>query len=469
MKRTGERTGLGRGGEAALLRGVRLAQVHGLELLRGSALRFVATLLFAVALLGAGALGLGIPGLGATAAPSITAAFADEPLPSGAKLSLTESSLWEVGAVALGDTETLKGLGITHRVIALISAPGIEDYTVALQISFDTSRVDVHTRGIYPMPALLPEPYRSLENDLANFTVEVFDPAVPRLYSAARGMLSFNISYTYVGTLEALRLWRSDDGGATWRRYWDGATGEQESENIKVELLGARTLGLVFYSPVTELAGEVMLAFEVPALKTGSEILSLNLGADSLHNGIGGDRDGGDRIRLPWQEDILGGGGSGAGAPGSDGSGSAGGSGGTDGSSGVGNGSVGGGRGSAGSRGTGGSGSSGSGSTGSASGAAGLILSPLAELAPGANATTLAENANNNAAQAPTRSANGGSSALASEPSQLDAAATGMNTSDGELIPVLSVSLTSLISTFLLTATAITFARRQRGHDLLGS
>lgn len=185
-----------------------------------------------------------------------------------------------------------------QRCFATLHAEGVEDEDESVWVQFNDFALPYGTPGQHLMPANLMAPYDLFDLVSAEsppgMTVTVFDPSVPSYRESAslRGVLT--LLYLYTGDLADLTLWRSDNEGQSWYVYW--RDGDPEKENFFIDYNGYY-LTLRFGSP-QEFVAPALLAFEVGD-GMGSCVLRVQPGAGG---GMGGDRDGGDRITmLPWE------------------------------------------------------------------------------------------------------------------------------------------------------------------------
>jgi len=87
--------------------------------------------------------------------------------------------------------------------------------------------------------------------------------------------------YRYHGDAADLALWRSDDLGATWQQYWRGADGFLAGDNLTV-VASESDLTLLFANAESELAGEVLLVFEVLSLGVNSSVVYANVSGSDV-------------------------------------------------------------------------------------------------------------------------------------------------------------------------------------------
>jgi hypothetical protein len=183
--------------------------------------------------------------------------------------------------------------------VITLSADGVRDEYITVALTFDDSSVDYSKPGIYHMPVVLPlpSPYDSFnlipDGTPLMFSIEFFDPSIPFFVEISKWGI-YIIWHTYSGD-EDLTLWRSDDDGESWFVFWK--QGDEPDPGFEVILDPPDFLNIVIYDP-SVIPEPAWFVYEVGAGK-GSEIFHVDLG--KLIVGIGGDRDGGDRILRPWE------------------------------------------------------------------------------------------------------------------------------------------------------------------------
>ena len=215
-------------------------------------------------------------------------------------LSLSATTMVDMRLIPMGETPS-----DWYRISLSLDALDAPSISVIFNVYVDKSQINTDIPGIYPMPIHIPAPLDMADHDFDNFKVEVFNPAVPRFLSSGLagffGPVRYWLDYYYSGTIEDLVLWRSDDLGKTWYKWWDGAVldgsgaveGSPPPPDVFVDY---GILSVEIANPNEELTSEVWLVFEVLSQKTDSRTLSLQFSVRDPDDGIGGDRTGTDRV-----------------------------------------------------------------------------------------------------------------------------------------------------------------------------
>lgn len=182
-----------------------------------------------------------------------------------------------------------------------LSAEGVADCIEKAYILFDDSNVKYDKPGDYTLNGEVLPPYNGFdivgETSSLEITATFYDLGIPYFYSFGNYFGLFSISCYYLGDYEALTLYRSDDGGASWQIYWK--YDYEDTGNMIVEY-DLDSFHMIFFDP-EEFSTPALFVFEVgEGTGIGSDILYVDaLSAKNIGNG--GDRDSGDRILLPWE------------------------------------------------------------------------------------------------------------------------------------------------------------------------
>ena len=191
-----------------------------------------------------------------------------------------------------------------------LTAEGAPDKNlIDIPVAYDHAFIDTQTIGAKTaLHAHILKPFDDLDilpdDTTLDMTVETVDGRVPHFIKNLQSFWSgYVFFYSYAGeNLGPLTLWRSDDSGASWYKIWKeddpeltGAAVNYGDEIISaaIPLRDANTGEPINQAPF-------LLAFETDGL-TGEQVIYFNPATGGVSSDISGDRDGGDRMILPWE------------------------------------------------------------------------------------------------------------------------------------------------------------------------
>ncbi|MCL2497333.1 MAG: hypothetical protein FWF06_01810 [Symbiobacteriaceae bacterium] len=181
-----------------------------------------------------------------------------------------------------------------------LSAPGEFDEVFSQYLRMDDSTIDYHTPGEYWVTPIweLNYPYSYFPIiDAAKavlLKVEVYDPTIPFFLEAGHYWgYNFYVTHLFFPGEEEPVLWYSDDDGEHWQVFWQEGEGLDDSVELYIRnyCLDFMVKNLSFFSTPTWFVYQV------------GEISSLAFYVDPTDlssSGVGGDRDGSDRVQLLW-------------------------------------------------------------------------------------------------------------------------------------------------------------------------
>ena len=195
---------------------------------------------------------------------------------------------------------------IVYAVV--MSADGVPDKYTAVYVTYDRADIDIQTIGAKTvLTARFFETFEGMDilpDDITfDLTIETVDGRIPHFTGAQSGWMFYDFYYFFTGeSLAPLTLWRSDDNGESWYMFW------REDEP---ELTGATVYcyddRLTVQLPRMDFEAEeylnqepFLLAFETEGM-TGGQVVFFDPSTGELNPNMGGDRDGGDRMILPWE------------------------------------------------------------------------------------------------------------------------------------------------------------------------